>query len=115
MRMKLKGVNLTAIFVALIIGLSIFGYGLLNFIQKENQLKFEEKQKAEKYYTQTQLDNCLKEAQKEYDYLAEVNSISDPTKDNPSRRKWNNSEIAESTTTRLENAKELCAKLYGSK
>lgn len=113
--MKIKGANLTAIFVALIIGLSIFGYGLLNFIQKENQLKFEEKQKTEKYYTQTQLDNCLKETQKEFDSLSELNSYSDPTKDNPGRRKWDSWAVAESTQAQLEKSKELCAKLYGPK
>ena len=111
-----NSINRTHIWVAIIIGAAIFGYGMLNFISKENERTNQaEIQSKEQLERSMDLNKCLDEAQEDFGKLLELNSKPNPQPDYPDARKWDSAEIMEATTAKLEKAKELCAKLYGSK
>ncbi len=109
-------INKTYIWVAVIIGAAILGYGFLNYTSKENERTNQaEIQSKDKLERSVNLNKCLNDAKNEFTRLQELNSEADPKPNYPDARRWNSVEIREATTERLEKAKELCAKLYGSK
>lgn len=109
-------INKTYVWVAIIIGAAIFGYGLLNFISKENERTNQsEIQRKEQLEKSMNLNKCLDKAQERFMGLLELNSKPNPQPGYPDARTWDSAEISEATTAELEKAKELCAKLYGSK
>lgn len=111
-----SSINKTYVWVAIIIGAAIFGYGLLNFISKENERTNQsEIQRKEQLERSMNLNKCLDKAQEDFGKLMELNSKPNPQPGYPDARKWNSAEISESTQAQLEKTKELCAKLYGSK
>ena len=65
-----KKLNLTYVIVALIIGGAIFGYGYLNYLNKQNQLAQEQAKQiletSEKLAKEEALDNCINTAYKDY-------------------------------------------------
>lgn len=69
MRKKIDGtsINKTYIWVAIIIGAAIIGYGMLNFISKENERNNQATQaRANEYLRQTQIDKCFADAEIAY-------------------------------------------------
>ncbi len=113
--------NKTYIIIAVIVGVAILGFGILNFVSKEKdrqleQLKLQQGQTTEQMKikaNQDALKNCLQEAEDKFTRLMDTNSIPAPLPSYPDTRQWNNNEVANSTQKTLEGDKALCAKLYG--
>ena len=115
---KLNG---TYIIIAVIIGVAILGFGILNFVSKEKdrqleQSKLQQGQTIEQSKiraNQESLQKCMQTAQSEFKDIQRLNSYPDPQPSYPDARTWNNGEIRNNIIKKLEDEKALCAKLYG--
>ena len=116
---KLNG---TYIIIAVIIGVAILGFGILNFVSKEKdrqleQSKLQQGQTIEQSKiraNQESLQKCMQTAQSEFKDIQRLNSYPDPQPSYPDARTWNNGEIRNNIIKKLEDEKALCAKLYGT-
>ncbi len=121
MKNKETQLNKTYIIIAVIIGVAILGYGILNFVSKEKdrqleQLKLQQGQTNEQLKIQANqeaLKSCFQKAEDRFARLRDINSVSAPKPSYPDARKMNNNEVADSIDKTLEDDKALCAKLYG--
>lgn len=111
-------INITYIIIAIIIGVAIIGFGVLNYISDEKNREVEQS-KIDQTQLKTQLnknslEECLLQAEKEYDSSFELNSSPNPQEGYPNARKWNSVQIRDNTIKKLQDDKTLCAKLYGN-
>lgn len=117
---KKFNINWTYVIVATILSLGVIGFGLLSFISKEkdrelqrNKIAIEETARlTDKENREKNLEQCLNQAQKEFDDLTELNSYPNPLPDYPDARRWKSSELEERYMAQFNGSKELCQKLY---
>ena len=122
MKNKEAQFNKTYIIIAVIIGIAVLVFGVLNFISQERnrqleQSKLQQGQTIEQLKikaNQEALNSCLKKAEDEFHRVLEINSTPARKPDHPDARQWNNNEVADSTQKTLDTDRALCAKLYGA-
>jgi len=110
MKNKETQLNKTYIIIAVIIGVAVLGFGILNFVSKEKDRQLEQ---SKTQANQKALQSCLQTAQSEFKDIQRLNSYPDPQPSYPDARTWNNGEIRNNIIKKLEDEKALCAKLYG--
>lgn len=114
--------NFTLILISLIIGGSIFGYGYLGYLSKENDRKAEsldkaaqeQKEEDEKNQKRRSLTLCMTRAELDFQETFELNSYATPQKDNPDVRTWDSWALQNAAEEKLQREKENCTKLFGN-
>lgn len=118
--MPKQQINLTYVIVATIIGAAVFGFGQLAYLDSSKERRFQqdklqqERDKKEQD-TRTQshrLFSCIYQAEESYNGTFEINSSPNPQPGHPDARDWESAEIREVTIKKLQEDKDLCAKLY---
>lgn len=118
-------INRTHVIIASIIGVSIIGFGMLQLensdrAREESRRKFdmEQDQKIEttiqQEANQRKLENCLFDAEAEFQKDFELNSEPIVVEGKKDVRRWNSVSLQERTEKSLLESKDFCLKRFGN-